>query len=279
MAEIKFIDAAYPPANMEGATGLVFYAGGDTPHVWTPAEVHSFNAQYLLPVFVRSNPGNAATGAADAAAYLAALTGTYSVPKGKLVALDSETSIDPAYVAAFVAAVNAGGYPVIDYGSQDDVLKNDNPNGYYWGADWTGTPHIAPGDEATQYVSFNDYDLSEFNGSLPIWSTKPVTTPPPPPTTIDIDGFQVGRPTATDTPVVFSWYGLAGLTRRLGVIPHTAWDLIQWPTGAAFIDIDGYQVARASNGAPMVFAWWGDTGLTRRFGYIPPTAWDAVTWK
>lgn len=276
MGTIKFIDAAYPPRSMEGAQGLCFYAGGDAVHVWTLSEVAAFRAEYLLPVFVRSTPGNAATGNADALTYLRDL-GKYNIPAGKLVALDTETAVDPAYVAAFVTAVNAGGHPVIDYGSQSNVLGNKNPDGYYWGADWTGTPHISTGDAATQYASFNDYDLSEFNGKLPIWSTSPQSARPPS-TTITIDGFKVGRPTATDTPVVFAWYGDAGVTRRLGTIPHTAWTAIQWPTGAAFLDIDGYQVARVANGSAMVMSWWGDAGLTRRFGYVPPAAWHAITW-
>ncbi len=171
MSNILFIDAAFPPPSLEGALGLCFYAGGDTPHVWTLAEIQSFKATYLLPVYVRSNPVGAAEGAADAAIFLASLTDTYKAPTGTLVALDSETSVDSAYVIAFVTAMNAGGYKVIDYGSQDFVMGNQNPDGYYWGADWTGAVHIATGDVATQYVSFSQYDLSDFGGQLPLWNT------------------------------------------------------------------------------------------------------------
>lgn len=172
---IKFIDAAYPPPSLEGCQGLCFYAGGDTPHVWTLAEVRSFNARYHLPIWVRSNPMQA-NPRVDAFDYIGVLKKVYHAPPGSLVALDSETSIDPAYVVPFVTDINAAGYPVIDYGSQNDVFGNQNPDGYYWGARWTGVPHIYPGDQATQYVSFPQYDLSEFQSTLPLWDTT-ITTP------------------------------------------------------------------------------------------------------
>lgn len=179
--DLIFIDTAFPGSlggSLHGAQGLCFYAGGDTLHVWTEAEVSAFHARYLLPVFVRSNPVGTAQAAADATAYLAALKNVYHAPPGVLVALDSETSVDPVYVRAFADAITRGGYKLIDYGSDSVVHGNHNPDGYYWGAQWTGAAHIAAGDVGTQYVSFNQYDLSEFGGSLPLWNTekKTVTT-------------------------------------------------------------------------------------------------------
>jgi hypothetical protein len=175
--EIKFVDSAFPVGSLEGAQGQAFYAGGDTPHVWTREEVMALGARYLIPVYVRSNPGNA-NPLNDAAAFLLALHSVYRAPRGILVALDTETAADPSYVTGFVGVMNAGGYPVIDYGSQNDVFGNKNPDGYYWGAQWTGVPHIFPGDQATQYVNFPQYDLSEFDSTLPLWDTQAVPVQP-----------------------------------------------------------------------------------------------------
>ena len=181
MSDILFIDAAFPPKSLDGATGLVFYAGGDTPHAWSLSEVKSFNAEYLLPTWVRSNPV-VQLGVPDALTFILRLETTYHAPKGVLVALDSETSVNADYVADFVRVMNQAGYPVIDYGSQSTLFGNKNPDGYYWGADWTGHPGIRPGEDATQYVSFKDHDLSDFNGKLPLWKVKgqAVTTPTAP---------------------------------------------------------------------------------------------------
>lgn len=175
---ILFVDAAYPPPSLEGALGLCFYAGGDTPHVWSVAEIEALNAEYLLPVWVRSDP-TAVSATTDANDFVNVLKNVYHAPTGILVALDSETSIDPAYVKTFVTILNAADYLVIDYGSQSDVMGNDNPDGYYWGADPTGVPHIDPGDVATQYKWLSTYDLSEFGDALPLWKpgAPPTNTP------------------------------------------------------------------------------------------------------
>ena len=135
--------------------------------------------RYLLPIYVRSNPTVAAV-PGDIAAALAKLA-ALGAPAGTLLALDSETSIDPAYVVPFVTGINAAGFKVIDYGSQSDVMGNDNPDGYYWGASWTGQPHLASGDQMTQYVSFSGYDESLAQSSLPFWDTRgPAPDPPSP---------------------------------------------------------------------------------------------------
>ena len=181
MTDILFIDAASPPDSLDGAQGLVFYAGGDTPHVWSPADIGKFDPDYLLPTWVRSNP-SVSLAIPDAMAFILRLETVYHAPKGVLTALDSETSINPAYVADFVRVMNQAGYPVIDYGSESTLFGNKNPDGYYWGADWSGHPGIRPGEDATQYISFKDHDLSDFDGKLPLWKVKEqtVTTPATP---------------------------------------------------------------------------------------------------
>jgi hypothetical protein len=190
---LKWLDASTPPATYPtGYDGIAFYIGGDTPHVWTVAELHACPYRYRLPIFVRSDPtALGITAAADVANAVAALK-VYGAPTGTLVAWDSETSIDPQYIQAAYAALLAAGYTMIDYGSQFYVFGNKNPDGYYWGADWTNVPHLTAGDVMTQYDSFAGWDESLSGNSpvLPFWDTRPVpapvvsphttvTTPPP----------------------------------------------------------------------------------------------------
>ena len=58
------------------------------------------------------------------------------------------------------------------------MFGNSNPDGYVWGADWTGVPHLHSGDGATQYVSFSGYDLSLMTSALPFWDTHGPGTAP-----------------------------------------------------------------------------------------------------
>jgi hypothetical protein len=167
---LTFYDAAWPPAKPPTTDGVCIYIGGDTPHVWTAAEIAAQTARYRLPIWVRSNPEQVSP-LADATACLAALR-WMGVPKGRLVALDSETDVDPSWVNTFVRTVNDGGYPVIDYGSQSTVFGNKNPDGYYWGADWTNTPHLHSGDQMTQYADFGPFDESLAQPSMPFWDIR-----------------------------------------------------------------------------------------------------------
>jgi hypothetical protein len=172
---LTFYDAAYPPASPPRTDGVLIYIGGDALHVWTTAEIAAQKARYRLPVWVRDNPA-AVSPALDAAVCVRALR-AIAAPAGTLVALDSEMTADPAWVHAFVGAVNTAGYRVIDYGTQSTVFGNANPDGYYFGADWTGVPHIAARDQITQWVSFAGYDEDLAQSSLPFWDTQPAAAP------------------------------------------------------------------------------------------------------
>lgn len=175
MSNLLFYDAAFPPAHPPTADGVAFYIGGDTPHVWTAAEIAATNTRFRLPIYVRSNPPGPGA-VADVAAAVAQLA-LLKAPKGTLVAWDMEMSVDAAYIKAVYADLSAAGYKLIVYGSQSVVLGNENPDGLYWGAQWTGVVHIAGGDVMTQYVSFSGYDESTATSALPFWDTK---APDPP---------------------------------------------------------------------------------------------------
>jgi len=179
MTNLAFYDAAFPPATEPpNQDGVMFYIGGDTPHVWTKEEVDATTVRFRLPTWVRSDPANAnaANDARDARTQLALL----GAPTGILVALDSETSVDPNYVASFYYDMRGAGYPVIDYGSISTVFGNHIPDGLYDGAHWTNRPHIEPGTEMTQWEALGAYDESSALPTLPFWDTQKVVVIPMP---------------------------------------------------------------------------------------------------
>lgn len=183
MTTLTFADAATLPDPLPAADGFAFYIGGDTVHIWTAAEVAVLKARYrwLLPVFVRSNPPGPGA-LADVAAAEAQLK-EIGAPPGILVAWDSETSVDASYIAQVYGLLAAAGDKLIDYGSVNYVTGNRNPDGWYWGAQWTGAAHIAGGNQMTQFRD-GAYDTSLAQATLPFWDTRPAAAgrkPPPPP--------------------------------------------------------------------------------------------------
>jgi len=192
MADLTFYDAAFPPASPPECDGVCLYIGGDAVHVWTAEEIGMQAARYRLPIFVRSNPRGVFGVAADINAALHQLA-AIGAPKGTLVAWDMETAADKAYIAGVYAGLTAHGYVLIVYGSQSTVMGDDNPDGLYWGADWTSHSHLARGDSMTQWVSFSGFDLSVAESSLPFWDTQPKPLKPPPkpaPTPVPVPAWQ-----------------------------------------------------------------------------------------
>jgi hypothetical protein len=184
---LRWLDASTPPASYpSGFDGIAFYIGGDTPHIWTTEEIAACPYRYRLPIFVRSDPAASGVAAAtDVQSALARLT-SISAPKGTLVAWDSETSVDPQYIQQVYTDLHAADYMLIDYGSQNYVFGNQNPDGYYWGADWTNTPHLVAGEVMTQYASLSGWDDSwasptnSAGNALPYWDTRAPVPPPVP---------------------------------------------------------------------------------------------------
>ena len=173
---LTFYDSAYPPSSPPRVDGVCIYIGGDTPHVWTPAEVARQAARWRLPVWVRSDPA-AASSAADSGAALTALH-KIGCPRGSLVALDVETAVDAGFVWNFCRQLTTGGYAVILYGSDSTVFSNRIPDALYFAADWTGTPHMAARAQMTQYVSFRAYDLDLALPPHPVWDPAQQPTQP-----------------------------------------------------------------------------------------------------
>lgn len=175
MGNLQFYDAAFPPANPPaGMDGVQFYIGGDTPHVWTLEEIQAARVRFRLPTWVRSNPSVqiAQQDAQDAVKQLVAI----GAPVHTLVCLDSETSVDPEYVALFFYAMRGFGYQIIEYGSVSTVFSNVIPNGLYDGAHWTNRAHMEPGTQMTQWEAFGAFDESSALSTLPFWDTQAAPT-------------------------------------------------------------------------------------------------------
>jgi hypothetical protein len=201
-------DSAYPlssyPVSWNGlpVVGWGFYIGGNTPHVWASAEVAALklapNIRYLVPIFTRSNPGDAAEARVDAAAALARMQ-VLGQPKGTVMQLDYETAVDASYAEAFDAAVQAGGYLMELYGSAATVVKNPRPSGGYDEAGWTGRDY-APTDTADQFVDVGPYDLNDFRSTAPLWDVRPAAAPAPTLQETDMPYLISVSPDPTGTP-------------------------------------------------------------------------------
>lgn len=178
-------DAAYPPPDPH-LDVCAFYIGGNTPHVWTDAEIAGQSARYRLPIFTANNQPRDA--GADANAIITWLR-AHGVPAGAHVALDMETTVASGYCSIVASTLqSAGGWGILVYGSLGSVTGNPGP---YWTADWTRFPHITPGAYATQYASDvqlgKPYDLSEVADASLLWDTRP----PAPPTYQEDDMQQI----------------------------------------------------------------------------------------
>ncbi len=170
----QMVDSAYPLVPQHASDIILIYAGGDTPHPWTTAEILSMHARYRWPCWVRSNPERVNAGV-DAALFAAWLHG-HRVPIGTCVILDLETAVNTAYVNVFNLALRAAGYKVTKYGSQDFIWQNPKTDG--------GTFVALPGPNvlstegdtvARQYAFDGSFDLSVVKPQnvLPLWDTQP----------------------------------------------------------------------------------------------------------
>src|SRR5258708_34543951 len=61
----KRLDASTPPNVIPQSDVVAFYIGGDTPHVWTDAQISAVHDRWRLPIWVRSNPNGSGEGTAE----------------------------------------------------------------------------------------------------------------------------------------------------------------------------------------------------------------------
>jgi len=173
----QMIDSAFPLKTQPTplADIVLIYAGGDTPHPWTAAEIAAQPNRYRWPCWVRSDPQDV-NAALDAGGFIAWLT-QHHVPLHTAVILDLETAVNARYVNTFNEVLRAGGYQVTKYGSRSTIWKNPKTDGGTFVA-WPGHPNEMDhtGDTvAVQYEFHGDYDKSivKSQADLPLWDTKP----------------------------------------------------------------------------------------------------------
>jgi hypothetical protein len=177
----QMIDSAFPLGKTPPCDIILIYAGGDTPHPWTTAEILAMPSRYRWPCWVRSNPSQVNAGV-DAALFAAWLHG-HHVPQHTCVILDLETAVHAAYVNVFNLALRAAGYKVTKYGSQSTIWANPQTDGGTFVA-LPGHPNAlsTEGDTvATQYAFEGGFDRSivKDQADLPLWDTRPPTLPLP----------------------------------------------------------------------------------------------------
>lgn len=170
-------DASNLPDPQPTTPVAAFYTGGDTPHVYTDAQVKAIRARYGLPIWTGYDHTN--DGAAEASKLLAWLH-AHGWKPGTLVAIDTEELVIPVFIAAFNHAVTAAGWLLVDYQSKVAIPDNPPTSGGVWAADWTGIPHLRPGDTATQYVPDKwlgaPYDLSLIRADAKLHELNPPVT-------------------------------------------------------------------------------------------------------
>jgi len=183
------VDSAFPlggPPPGGWPPVVLIYAGGDTPHPWSTAEIRAMPARYRWPCWVRSNPGQVSA-VLDAAQFTAWLK-IHGVPRGTSVILDLETAVNTGYVNAFNTALRAAGYKVAKYGSESAIWRNPRTDGGTYVAQPGSDVLTTQGDTvARQYGFAGGYDRSILldQAGLPLWDTRapapPKPGPPPPP--------------------------------------------------------------------------------------------------
>lgn len=188
MTWLEMADQSAPTVPGPPTPVQAFYIGGDTPHVWTDAEIAAIKARFGLPIWVNTNPAaDAGAHAADIVKWLHA----HHYPRGVAVALDTESGIMPEYVGHVDQVVTAAGYELIEYESKGPVSHNPKTSGGRWVADWTGIPHMYQGSVATQYADSAmagvPWDESVIDESVKLFELHPPVTHPIPWAAIQAD--------------------------------------------------------------------------------------------
>lgn len=203
MSDSAYPMTAPPPGGWRDI--ILIYAGGDTVHPWSPAEIAAMPSRYRWPCFVRSNPSQVS--AVQDAGWFTAWLKAHDVPKGTCVILDLETAVDTGYVNAFNLALRGAGYKVTKYGSQDFIWQNPKTDGGTFVALPGGNILTTEGDTvARQYGFEGGYDLSITldQDKLPLWDAHP----PGSTTHKTVKGDTLGSLADSRKMDVFSWLAL-----------------------------------------------------------------------
>ena len=174
---LTFYDAAWPPAHPPIADGVCIYIGGDTPHVWSLADIASQKARYRLPIFVRSNPPG--PGAAADVATAVGMLRLIGAPKGKLVAWDMRDRGGCGLHPRRVRGPERGRVQADRLRLGIDRARQRQPGRPVLGRrlDQRSPLRVAQRDHPMGVVLGYDEDLA--SSSLPFWDTHPSPSPIP----------------------------------------------------------------------------------------------------
>jgi Putative peptidoglycan binding domain len=167
-------DASTLPDPQPTTPVAAFYVGGDTPHVYTDTQIKAIRARYGVPIWTGYDFQH--DGAAEAAKVVEWLH-RHGWKGGTLVAVDTEELVIPDFLGPFNTVITQAGWLLLHYESKVAIAGNPPTSGGKWAADWTGIPHLRPGDTATQYVPDKWlgalYDLSLILASAPLHELNP----------------------------------------------------------------------------------------------------------
>lgn len=187
MSTFEMGDASTPPSPPAPLPVFGFYIGGDTPHVWTDAEINALTSRYGLPIYTYSDPAADPHGAGEA---IVNWLHQHGWATGTTVALDTESVAMPGNIAVIDTIVHNAGWRLMDYESKSPIADNGLTSGGRWVADWTDAPHLYPGSNATQYASATmnhfQWDSSVIDTAVPLHELHPPVIHPPTTTTVDL---------------------------------------------------------------------------------------------
>lgn len=148
MSLYNCVDAAFPGHPLPDNTQLVnMYVGDpgpdapDTLHIWTAAEADEYEAAHpairFIPSYVHNYDNADPVGDANNACDAIERLGWAPFQKGltrRVLSIDCETLIDPAYFTDMQRQVAKRGFSPILYGSTWFVVQNPSPLGYWFAA-------------------------------------------------------------------------------------------------------------------------------------------------
>ena len=169
----RAFDAAFPPMTAyPGCQAVLGYIYGPTPHVWTLDEWLRFKDLHQGPIALY-NGGRDATAEGHAAAAAAHRLGWRAHASAlRIIWLDMELTENPAWIAAWAAAVRADGFEPGDYRSLSSLETGGDPGMVKWIADWDHVQAIewplVVGHQYAANAAFGgtEVDLNVFSGSV-----------------------------------------------------------------------------------------------------------------
>lgn len=170
-------DSFDPPPIAPDMPAYAFYAGGQTPAPWTPAQVAALPCRWVLPIWVAIDPSRDA--ARDAGTFAEVIGGMGWKP-GTALAVDTEGVVMADWLARFDDALGSLGHTLIHY--EDRLAGPSNPptSGGKWIPTWDDKAAMAPGAVATQYATAAmadvPWDLSIIDASVPLHELNPAQT-------------------------------------------------------------------------------------------------------